>query len=237
MLHVDPEVLALLALGESAASQADRDHLRDCAECAIEVENLARAAMVGRATLDVGALLTPGDRVWARISEELAVEPVVARSNGQPVAREVVTLSSRRRWVPTFAVAASVVLLAGAGLVSWNVLQPAPVLTLASATLDAFPDWPDAAGQATLEERADGARVIELELTANGGTGFRQVWLMNDDATELVSLGVVRGASGEFVVPDGLDISVFNQVDVSSEPLDGNPQHSGDSIVRGQLEA
>ena len=81
------------------------------------------------------------------------------------------------------------------------------------------------------------ARVLRLDPEATGGTGFRGVWLLNDDATELVSLGVVRGKTGTFVVPDGLDIARFNNVDVSAEPFDGNPAHSSDSIVRGPLES
>jgi len=238
--HLDPDVLALLALGEHVASPADREHLLTCDACALESDDLSHAAFVGRSTIDVGDLLTPNDRVWARISEEVGAgypsapsTPAVSAQAPSPV----VSLSSRRRWLPVLAVAASAGLLAGVGALSWNIMQPAPAVILATATLDAFPDWPDATGQAVLESRADGARVLQLNIQATGGTGFREVWLLNNDATELVSLGVVRGQTGTFVVPDGLDIGRFNNVDVSAEPFDGNPAHSSDSIVRGQFES
>ena len=240
MQHLDPDVLALLALGEHVASPADREHLLTCAVCALESDDLSHAAIVGRSTIGVGELLIPNDRVWARISDELGAGYINAPSTPAVSAKTpspVVPLSSRRRWVPVLAVAVSAGFVAGAGALSWNIMQPAPAVTLATATLDAFPDWPDAAGQAVLETRADGARILQLDLQASGGTGFREVWLMNDDATELVSLGVVRGRTGTFVVPDGLDIARFNNVDVSAEPFDGNPAHSSDSIVRGQFES
>ncbi|MCY7412478.1 MAG: anti-sigma factor [Salinibacterium sp.] len=240
MRHVDPDVLALLALGEQVASPADREHLLSCAECALEADNLSRAATVGRTTLDFGDLLTPSERVWARISDEVGVGNASVPSlpdDATQATSNVIVLSSRRRWVPILAVAASAGLLAGVGAISWTALQPAPTVILASATLDGFPDWPDAAGQAVLESRADGARVLLLDLQASEGSGFREVWLMNDDATELVSLGVVRGQTGTFIVPDGLDLARFNNVDVSAEPFDGNPSHSSDSIVRGPLES
>jgi hypothetical protein len=38
------------------------------------------------------------------------------------------------------------------------------------------------------------------------------------------------------VIPDGLDLAEFPVVDVSREPLDGDPAHSSDSISRGTLE-
>ena len=240
MQHLDPDVLALLALGEHVASPADRAHLLTCAACALESDDLSRAAVVGRSTIDVGDLLTPNDRVWARISEEVGAGYAGATSTPAVSAKApspVVAISSRRRWVPVLAIAASAGLLTGVGTLSWNMMQPAPTVTLATAALDAFPNWQDAAGQAVLETRADGARVLQLDIRATGGTGFREVWLLNDDATELVSLGVVRGQTGTFVVPDGLDIARFNNVDVSAEPFDGNPAHSSDSIVRGQLES
>jgi hypothetical protein len=46
---------------------------------------------------------------------------------------------------------------------------------------------------------------------------------------------MLHGESGTFAVPAGLDLDRFRLVDVSDEPRDGNPAHSGDSIVRGAL--
>jgi len=74
--------------------------------------------------------------------------------------------------------------------------------------------------------------------TANAGTPdgeLREVWLLNPDATGLVSLGLLDGSSGRFVVPAGIDLGEYPLVDVSVESADGNPGHSGISVVRGEL--
>ena len=47
---------------------------------------------------------------------------------------------------------------------------------------------------------------------------------------------VLDGAEGRFDVPDGLDLAEFPVVDVSEEHFDGDPSHSGDSVVRGPLD-
>jgi hypothetical protein len=62
-----------------------------------------------------------------------------------------------------------------------------------------------------------------------------EVWLMTAGTKRLVSLGVLHGTSGTFTVPTGVDVDRFRLVDVSDEPRDGNPGHSGDSIVCGVL--
>jgi anti-sigma-K factor RskA len=224
MKHVDPELLALLALGEEAGSASDRAHLEACAECRDELENLRRAVTVGRSTLGSGELLEPDPRVWAAIQGEL----------GRAPAAPVIPLR-RRRWVaPLAAVAAATVVVAGAAGI-WAVLRPAPPTVLAEATLDPFPGWPDALGEAVVAEQSDGARVVDVTLTAPDAGGFREVWLISSDASQLVSLGVLRGSEGSFTIPDGLDLGRFALVDVSEEPFDGDPAHSGDSIVRGEL--
>src|SRR4051812_28075536 len=74
MSHVDPDVLALLALGEEVASSEELAHLESCAACRAEIENLARAATVGRSVIGAGELLQPPPRVWSRIAEELELE-------------------------------------------------------------------------------------------------------------------------------------------------------------------
>jgi hypothetical protein len=63
----------------------------------------------------------------------------------------------------------------------------------------------------------------------------REVWLIRSDASGLVSLGLLDGPSGRFTVPSGIDLADYPIVDVSAEPVDGEPAHSGDSIVRGEL--
>ena len=231
MRHVDPDTLALLGMGEDVADSEYREHIAQCPECASELANYSRAARVGRATLDAGELLEPAPRVWDRISEELGITE-------EPTA-EVVELAPRRRrrWVPLVAVAASVALLASLGVVIWQVAQPSPATVLATATLEAFPAWPGATGKAVVEQQADGTRVVHIDFDAPSlNDAYEEVWLISSDATRLVSLGTASGPTATLPIPDGIDLSTYDLVDVSAEPYDGNPSHSGDSIVRGQLE-
>ena len=255
MRHVDPEVLALLALGEHVALPEDTVHVSECDLCRREIEVLSRAAMVGRSTFDAGELLEAPSRVWDRINDELSLASSAPDVEGAsaapsqtsesvlaapPQGATVHSLSERRRpWVGIVAAAAAVALVASAGTALWSTLRPAAQPTiLASATLDAFPNWPDASGEAKLEQLPDGTRVVEvnLDVPVTAG-GYREVWLITTDATALVSLGIVEGTSGQFTVPEGLDVTNYALVDISEEQFDGDPSHSGDSIVRGELSA
>ncbi|HQG70883.1 MAG TPA: anti-sigma factor [Rhodoglobus sp.] len=223
MRHIDPDVLALLALGENAGTESDRGHLAACADCRSELENLAHAAAVGRSTLDAGELLQPDERVWRSIQAEVA-EPAPVIPLRPRLARRLLAVA-----------AAVVVLVGGVGVTLWA-LQPAPVTLLASATLDAFPAWVGSTGSAVVEQTAAGARFVDVTFQAPATEGgFREVWLISSDTSQLVSLGVVRGDTGRFTIPDGLDLTRYDLVDISEEPIDGNPEHSGDSILRGQL--
>lgn len=229
MRHVDPDTLALLALGEKVADPTAQGHLAECAECRAELADFSRAASAGRATLDAGELVEPAPRVWDRIADELQL----GSAGGAPV---VALAARRRRWAPIVAVAASVALVASLGAGIWWIAQPSPATVLATATLDAFPDWPDATGNAVVEQLADGGRVVQVSFDAPGlSDAYTEVWLISSDATRLVSLGTVRGTTGTLAIPDGVDLSIYDLVDVSAEPYDGDPTHSGDSIVRGQL--
>ncbi|RMI09566.1 anti-sigma factor, partial [Cellulomonas triticagri] len=128
-----------------------------------------------------------------------------------------------------------VVGLAGGGAVVAALLRPAPETVLAAASLDALPGW-TASGDARLEEDADGRVTLVVRVSSTPEDGFRAVWLLDRDATRLVSLGALAGDEGRFAVPAGLDLAEFPVVDVSAEPFDGDPGHSGDSIVRGALD-
>ena len=115
--------------------------------------------------------------------------------------------------------------------------EPAAATVVASAALDPLPDW-RANGSARLLDEPDGQRllVVDLRAPAAGSADFHEVWLLSSDAKRLVSLGVLTGSQGSFVLSAGLDVAAYPVVDVSREPQDGNPRHSGDSIVRGRLD-
>jgi hypothetical protein len=79
---------------------------------------------------------------------------------------------------------------------------------------------------------------LQLHLDTEGldaGDGFLEVWVIDEGVTRLVSLGPER-ADGVYDLPPALDPEEFPVVDISSEPLDGDPAHSGESLLRGQLQ-
>lgn len=131
------------------------------------------------------------------------------------------------------AAAASAALLAAG--VFWSVQQNQPAVTpLAQAAL-APVDQHSATGSARVLETKDGQRTLEVRVDKNEARGYQEVWLIAPDLSRLVSLGVMTSDSGNFAVPAGLDLGEYPIVDVSDEPVDGNPAHSSVSIVRGTL--
>jgi hypothetical protein len=48
-----------------------------------------------------------------------------------------------------------------------------------------------------------------------------------------LSLGTLAAGTGSFTVPDDIDTWDYRTVDISDEPPDGNPAHSGISLIRG----
>lgn len=231
--HLDPEQLALMAMGEPVASPADSVHLAECPDCTQELQELARAVQVGRSTIDVGDLETPDPVVWTRIAEELqltaANEPAETALTRPP--------ADRRSRLRTFwSLAAAVALLAGVGLGGWILGQRSALVPVAEAALAPFPDHPGAEGSALVEQKSDGQQIVRVTLdAADTPDTYREVWLINADASALISLGVLDGTEGTFPIPAGVDLEDYVLVDISQEPIDGDPDHSGDSIVRGQL--
>jgi len=239
--HLDPELLALLALDEPVESDADRAHLASCPGCAADLVALRHAATVARVAVDDTSLEVPDRRVWDRIAEELDLTPAVRTAPDDvapPPPAEAPRASPERKrgrravWVLAASVAS--VLAIGAGV--WGISRTVVPAEVAAASLVAFPQHPDAAGTATAEEYRDGT--VRLNVTLEGDAdddGYREVWLIRNDAAALVSLGVLEGDTGSFTVPAGIDLAEYSLVDISVEPLDGDPLHSGNSIVRGEL--
>ncbi|WP_179872119.1 anti-sigma factor [Microcella indica] len=243
MRHLDPETAALLALGEQSTSASERAHLEACAACRHEVAELQETVTVARSSLGEAELQEPPARVWQGIQRELGLSAEVAPSASPPVlsladARERRSSRARRVVAPLIGVAAAAALIVGAVL-TWNAASPRlGEQLLASAELEALPQWTDSTGSAELAQTASGERVLRVSLeTSATGDGVREVWLLTEAVDGLISLGLLEGSEGEFVVPDSVDLERFSIVDVSLEPLDGDPTHSGDSIVRGPLGA
>lgn len=235
MPHPDPERLALMALGEPIADEEQTAHVAECPRCAAELSELEHTVAVGRASFD-DVLETPAPRVWQRVTDELGFTAGAAVVELASVRRsDIRDAPSRRPWAWVLAAAAAVALVVGVGVGVTAWLAPS-VTQLAAATLDALPDHAGAAGSAAVDERPDGSRVLTLSLDADSSTpGYREVWLMTTDASRLISLGLLAGDRGDFAIPSSVDLDQYQLVDVSAEPSDGNPAHSGDSIVRGEL--
>ena len=93
----------------------------------------------------------------------------------------------------------------------------------------------DAHGEARLASGAATVDVSGLPPSARGQ--FYELWLLNS-ADDLVALGSFRvPASGDarVTVPVPGDPAGYRFVDLSVEPDDGDPAHSGDSVLRGRV--
>jgi anti-sigma factor RsiW len=107
---------------------------------------------------------------------------------------------------------------------------------LAATPLAGLPAAPTASGQADVVRTASGGRTLDLDVRRLGvADGFYEVWLIDPTVTKMVPVGVLSGGQGRFVLPAGVNLADYPLVDVSIEPLDGNPAHSGKSVLRGSL--
>ena len=252
MRHCTPEQLSLAALREPLLAD-DAAHLQSCAQCRGELAALRRGvdALAVPELAAPGAAVPPPPGVWAGIAAATGVtttprpEVVAPVAPPRPAAvplpalepapAPVVPLRTRRSRLLLAAAASLVVGVGiGAGAVALGTGDDEG-LAVAAAALDPLDDS-GATGEARVVER-DGARVLEVDLTADDlQDGFYEVWLLDEAVEDLVSLGVVRGGSEvALTLPPGVDLGEYPIVDVSVEPLDGDPGHSGVSVARGQL--
>ena len=232
--HLDPEVIALLALGESPGTGDDfigaQRHLQSCDDCRHEVEAFSAVAATARTITPHDALVAPPASVWAAIDSELQA-PV----HTLPVAQR----SRRSSWF-SLAAAACVGLLLGSGamyaVTSSQRTTVAPTI-VAEASLSPLPGS-QASGNVEVVSTSSGAQVLVDVSGLAKPDGFYEVWLLDRKGEKLIALGVLDGTDkGTFAMPPGVAMSDYPVVDVSLEPSDGNPEHSHHSLVRGTLPA
>lgn len=176
---------------------------------------------------DDGHLVAPPPEVWAKI--DAAVSATESRRPDPAAA------TSRRRWWLGAAAALVVVGVGGAALLWRDDAEVVLATTeLTSDGLDGAP--PGLRGQADVVESSAG-EVIRVDVgDARPASGeFLEVWLIKADVSGMVSLGTVR-PDGTYEFPQGLSLADYPIVDVSTEPYDGDPKHSGASLLRGQID-
>jgi hypothetical protein len=171
---------------------------------------------------------------------------------GAPPSRPPAGRRGRRglQLLATAAVAVLAAALGSAGTAWWlgRTGDTADQRVVLAASLTAEPEVVSGSGTAEIVQAestdTDAAGEPALRLTLDElpeVPGYHGVWLIDPDTGEMVSLGVLPGeagaATGTFRVPPGLDLTTYRLVDVSDEPLDGDPAHSGVSLLRGTLAA
>lgn len=226
--HSDPDELALLALGERTARSDP--HLATCAQCQSELDQLRAVVATARRIEPEDQPVTPPPHVWDAVVAELGLGRVV----------EMDELAARRdrasgRRATLLAVAAAVVVGLVAGVLGTLVATRSDDPTIVASTdlfrlSDQLPT-----GDAEILRTSTGR---ELELDVFGlpeVDGVYEVWLLDSSGDRLVSLGLLDDTRERLPLPAGIDVSEYAVVDVSVEPTDGDPTHSGNSVVRGTL--
>jgi anti-sigma-K factor RskA len=244
--HYDETTLALLALGETQLTPDNAAHLSTCARCQSEVDQLGAVVAIGRSVQDDDYPVAPPAAVWDRIMAEVHRDPTPATAESSTAG--VVELDSRgrrarsRRWA-TAMVAAAAGLIVGIGG-TWTLTRSAtpasqPTASGQVSVVALKPlDVPAASGTAVLRVVSADKRTVTLTV-ANLPTvpaTFYEVWLIDLANSHLVSLGVL-GADGRgaYLVPPGLDLTAYSAVDVSLQQMNGSPEHSKKSAVRGTI--
>ncbi len=243
-MHAPDDLLAMQAMGEALPDAMGR-HVSSCPQCQAELDQWTSLVASGRSSSPDDVPGDPSERVWEAIADELGIGVVTKETEAETPAQVVNISSARRRWSTSWLVAASVAGIVGgalltAGGTALNSSEPsAPVAAppvIASTSLAALPQH-QGAGAATIVETDEGDELVVDVSDLSTGDGFYEVWLIDPETFQMVGLGALVDDSGRFPIPDGLDLSQYSVVDVSLEPLDGDPVHSTDSVVRGELSA
>jgi len=129
------------------------------------------------------------------------------------------------------------VVLGGAFIARTLGSDPATLVASAAMTDDGLPVATEATADARVVCDDDGACSVEIDFTEvpDAGEGALELWVISADVTDMHSLGIVD-RSGTYPLPAGVDAAAsFPIVDISVEPDDGDPTHSGQSVLRGSL--
>jgi hypothetical protein len=152
---------------------------------------------------------------------------------GPGVVRELRPRRSRLLLAVAASLAAGIAVGAGAVALATRDDGADAVVAAELSPLEEF----DASGNATVQATPEGRR-LRVELDApDSDDGYYEVWLLEPAVQRMVPVGVVRSGTTTLALPAGIDLAEYPIVDVSLEPLDGDPTHSGVSVARGALDS
>lgn len=227
-MHIDPELVSLLALGEEVGTADERAHVQSCLGCAEEIADLQRLVTLGRSFGATDELLAPSPSVWARIQDELALS---AAPDTAAVLTDVADLASgpaadrgRPSLMAVVAAALSGPAHGSAALVAQGHLSAPPG------------GGAGVSGEAVIATDELGRRILQVALDAGRPTsGIRRAWLVHrDDPGRRQSLGILDGAYGVWTIDRSIDLAQYAIVDISQQEV-SDTEHSGRSIVQGEL--
>ena len=227
----------------AVVSAQEAVHLARCPQCR---EALAATERVITALQAPISLEEPPPGLWDRISAELDEDTASAEPGEQPMAtvhqlrpRQV---QRRAPWWGVLAAAAAGAVIGGAviaGLLGQeSAEEEAPTASpVGGATLEPVAAE-DFTGNAEMVELGDGSMELTVEISAapDPADGYFEVWLRDEEASQLISLGAVTAESTTLQVPAGIDLTQYPVVDVSHEHFDGDPSHSGVTLAAGPME-
>lgn len=244
MAHADLDDLAALVIEPDDVPTSVRQHVLTCPECSATVEALTAT----RRAAGADALVAPAAGLRSRVMAQALDRPAGVGTADHPAPPDApVRLAARRRGgVPLWlaSVAAVTALVAGLGVGRLSVgtpeatpVEPEPTGSVLAATALTALDSDAPRGNAEAIRHAGGVVTVSVEASSLGDEqGFHEVWLINVDGKRMVALGILaHGDDGSFDVPRRLIDEGYRIVDISVEPDDGDPTHSGVSLARGEL--
>jgi anti-sigma-K factor RskA len=136
---------------------------------------------------------------------------------------------------PALAVGMCVLLLGagfGVGVLAGGDASPAAG---PATVLTPLPGSPAGARAVAAVVNGDSLKIDVSGLAASADDSFYELWLLNspDDLVGLASFKVPASGKATLTVPLPADPGRFQFLDISVEPTDGKPSHSGDSVLRG----
>lgn len=237
--HLTDQQLAEIAVEGSTTDTPGTEHLAGCASCRAGVADLRR--LTGLLSEPV-QILAPPASLWGRVEdsvrESTTDQASVPREGARHVARH-----RKATWGAALAGLAVGTLLGGAAVTATSNLRDAPdqgptssLVAVGSAHLEPVGQTA-IQGDAVMERDQDGNLRLQVDVSELADDGYLEVWLRDEGATRLVSLGAVTSRSTTVDVPEGLDLDEFPVVDVSHEHFDGDPTHGGETLLAGTMDS